>query len=76
MLPRHQILSIVEEGCLVTEEDVKNGKILVELDSSDIKQRIVTQDIQFQSTRASLIEAQQSFEINRTRTEATSPPPR
>ena len=58
-----KILSIVEEGYLVTEADVKNGKLLVELDSSEIKQRITTQDIQFQSTVASLTEAQQAYEI-------------
>lgn len=58
-----KILSIVEEGYMVTEEDVKNGKILVELDSSDIKQRMTTQDIQFQSTLASLTEAKQAYEI-------------
>ncbi|MBI4660478.1 MAG: efflux RND transporter periplasmic adaptor subunit [Verrucomicrobia bacterium] len=58
-----KILSIVEEGYLVTEEDVKNGKVLVELDSSEIKQRIVTHDSQFQSTRASYIDAQQSYGI-------------
>lgn len=58
-----KILSIVEEGYLVTEEDVKKGKVLVELDSSEIKQRITTQDIQFQSTLASLTEAQQGYEI-------------
>ena len=58
-----KILSIVEEGYLVTEQDVKNGKVLVELDSSEIKQRITTQDIQFQSTVASLTEAQQAYEI-------------
>lgn len=58
-----KILSIVEEGYLVTEEDVRNGKVLVELDSSDIKQRIVTHDSQFQSTIASLIEAQQAYDI-------------
>ena len=58
-----KILSIVEEGYLVSEEDVKNAKVLVELDSSDIKQKIVTHDSQFQSTRASYIEAQQAYEI-------------
>jgi HlyD family secretion protein len=58
-----KILSIVEEGYLVTEEDVKKGKVLVELDSSEIKQKITQQDIQFQSTLASLTEAQQGYEI-------------
>ncbi|HYE30855.1 MAG TPA: hypothetical protein VEH27_05480, partial [Methylomirabilota bacterium] len=61
-----KILSIVEEGYLVTEEDVKKGKILVELDSSQIKQKIVQQDISFQSTISSLTEAQQSYDIQLT----------
>ena len=58
-----KILSIVEEGYLVTEDDIKNGKILVELDNSDLKQRMTTEDIQFQSTLSGLIEAQQAYDI-------------
>ncbi len=58
-----KILSIVEEGYLVNEDDIKNGKILVELDNSDLKQRMTTEDIQFQSTLSGLIEAQQAYDI-------------
>lgn len=58
-----KILKIVEEGYAVTEEDVKNGKVLVELDSSEIRNKITQQDIQFESTAASLIDAQQAYEI-------------
>lgn len=58
-----KILSIVEEGYLVSEDDIKNGKILVELDNSDLKQRMTTEDIQFQSTLSGLIEAQQAYDI-------------
>lgn len=58
-----RILNIVEEGYLVTEDDVKNGKILVELDSSDLEQRIITQEVQFQSTLSTYIEAQKAYEI-------------
>lgn len=58
-----KILSIVEEGYQVTEDDVRTNKVLVELDSSEIQQRVVTQDIQFQSTLASLTEAKEAFEI-------------
>ena len=32
-----KILSLIPEGYLVTDEDVKDGKVLVELDDSDIK---------------------------------------
>lgn len=58
-----KVLKIVDEGYLVTDDDVKNGKILVELDSSEIRQRTITEEIQFQSTLAMLTEAQQAYDI-------------
>ncbi|HRZ99718.1 MAG TPA: HlyD family efflux transporter periplasmic adaptor subunit, partial [Candidatus Paceibacterota bacterium] len=58
-----KILKIVEEGYQVTEDDVRTNRILVELDSSEIKNRITQQDITFESTRASLVEAQQAYDI-------------
>ena len=58
-----KILKIVEEGYAVTEEDVKAEKVLVELDSSEIRNKITQQDIQFESTAASLIDAQQAYDI-------------
>ncbi len=60
-----KILKIVEEGYQVTEEDVKNGKVLVELDSSEIKDKVVQQEIQFQTALASLTDAAQGYEIQR-----------
>jgi multidrug efflux pump subunit AcrA (membrane-fusion protein) len=42
---------------------VKNGKTLVELDSSEIQKQLVQQEIQFQSAAAALTDAQQAFEI-------------
>lgn len=58
-----KILKIVEEGYQVTEDDVKTNKVLVELDSSELKQKIVQQDITFESTAASFVEAQQAYDI-------------
>lgn len=58
-----KILKIVDEGYSVTEEDVRTNKVLVELDSSKMKQNLVNQDITFQTTMAGLTEAQQGFEI-------------
>jgi HlyD family secretion protein len=58
-----KILRIVDEGYLVTDDDVKTGKVLVELDSSDIQKQIVQQEIQYQTAVASLTEAQQNYEI-------------
>lgn len=60
-----KILSIIPEGYLVTDEDVKEGKILVELDSTDLKARIEAHEIEFQSTVASYIEADEGREIQR-----------
>ncbi len=58
-----KILQIVDEGYLVTEDDVKNGKVLVKLDSSDLEKQIAQQEIQYQQAVASLIDAQQNYEI-------------
>ena len=60
-----KILSLIPEGYLVTEEDVKDGKVLVELDDSDIKQRIVDHEIQFQTTVATYIEADEQRDIQK-----------
>ena len=35
-----KILSLIPEGYLITEEDVKNGKVLIELDDTEVKQKI------------------------------------
>ena len=58
-----KILKIVEEGYQVLDDDVKTNKVLVELDSSDLQKQIVQQEIQYQSAVASLIDAQQNYEI-------------
>ena len=58
-----KIVKIVDEGYQVTEDDVRTNKVLVELDSSKLKQNLVNQDITFQSTVSGLTEAQQAFEI-------------
>src|SRR5512138_1707463 len=58
-----KILRIVEEGYLVSEDDVKTNKVLVELDSSELDKQIAQQEIQYQSALASLTDAQQNYEI-------------
>ncbi len=57
------IISIVDEGTILTQEDVDKGKVLVELDSSDIKERLTQQQITFASAEASFTEAKESYEI-------------
>jgi multidrug resistance efflux pump len=58
-----KVLSIVEEGYQVTEDDVRTNKVLVELDSSEIRKNITTSEIDFQAKQAALTEAQQAYEI-------------
>lgn len=58
-----KILKIVEEGYQVTEEDVKTNKVLVELDSSELRKMLVQKEIDFQTADASLTEAKQSYDI-------------
>ncbi|HTD65272.1 MAG TPA: HlyD family efflux transporter periplasmic adaptor subunit [Candidatus Limnocylindria bacterium] len=58
-----KVLKIVEEGYLVTDDDVKTNKVLVELDSSELQKNLVQQEIQFQSAGASLADAQQGYDI-------------
>ena len=58
-----KILSIVEEGYAVSQEDIANGKVLVELDSSDLVDRRVNQEIATQSAEATFIERKAQFEI-------------
>jgi multidrug resistance efflux pump len=58
-----KILKIVDEGYEVTSEDIRTNKVLVELDSSDLKKQIVQQDIQYETALANLTDAQQNYEI-------------
>ena len=58
-----KILSVIEEGYKITEEDVKNQKILVKLDSSGIEEQLVDHDVDFQQTESLFADARQDIEI-------------
>ena len=60
-----KIISVIPEGYHVTEEDVKEGKVLIELDNTDLKSRIQDHEIQFQTTVSSYIDADEGREIQR-----------
>ncbi|GAI15776.1 unnamed protein product, partial [marine sediment metagenome] len=62
---RTTIISIVDEGTYITPEDVNNGKILVELDSSDIKEKLTKQEITFLNAEASYTEAKEALDIQK-----------
>ncbi|PCI79421.1 MAG: hypothetical protein COB20_04700 [SAR86 cluster bacterium] len=58
-----KILSIVEEGYRVTPEDVTAGKILVELDTSQLIDEQLNQEIAVETAAASYIERKAEYEI-------------
>lgn len=58
-----KILYIVEEGYTVTAEDVSEGKVLVELDSKELLDRLTEQELQYQNALASFTEAREEYGI-------------
>ncbi|OQY06526.1 MAG: hypothetical protein B6I25_03720 [Planctomycetales bacterium 4572_13] len=59
------IVSLAPEGSYVTAEDVANGKILVELDSSGLRDNINQQKITFNSAEADYTDAKESLIIQK-----------
>jgi len=57
------ILSIVPEGTYIIQEDVDNGKVLVELDAASLKEELTQREIDLASTEASYTEAKESHQI-------------
>lgn len=60
-----KILNLIPEGYLITEEDVKEGKVLIELDSTDLKTKIQSHEIEFQTTVSNYIDADENREIQK-----------
>lgn len=58
-----KILKVIDEGYEVTEEDVKNKKILVKLDDSALEEKLVDHDVAFQQTESLFADARQDIEI-------------
>jgi HlyD family secretion protein len=60
---RATIVNIVPEGTMITQEDVNDGKVLVELDSSTLKEQLSQREIELTSAEASYADANESFLI-------------
>jgi len=58
-----QIIYIVPEGTRITEEDVRQGKVLVELDSSSLRDRLTRQQISVQNASAAYTKAKEDYAI-------------
>jgi HlyD family secretion protein len=64
------LISIVDEGTYITPEDVNNGKILAELDSSKIKDDLTKQEIDFLTARADYTDANEALQIQKKQNES------
>ena len=60
---RVSIVNIVPEGTIITPEDVNDGKVLVELDSSELKEQLSQREIQLTSAEAGYADANESYFI-------------
>ncbi|MFP4028960.1 MAG: efflux RND transporter periplasmic adaptor subunit [Candidatus Brocadiia bacterium] len=58
-----QILYVIPEGTVLTEEDVKSGTVLVKLDSSSLEDKESQQSITVQDAEANLTQAKESYSI-------------
>ena len=58
-----KIVAIVPEGTSITAEDVANGRILVELDSSEIRNKLNRQEISVSDAAASLAQSRGGLDI-------------
>jgi len=57
------ILSIVPAGTYVTQEDVDNGMVLVQLDSSALEDRIVQEKMELASDEENAVAAKEAYDI-------------
>ncbi len=62
---RTTIIKIIDEGTYISPQDVNEGKILVELDSSKLVDRLSQKEIAFASAEAAYIEAKESYDIRK-----------
>ena len=57
------IVNIVPEGTVITPEDVNDGKVLAELDSSKLKEQLSQREIEMTAAEASQADANESYLI-------------
>ena len=69
-----KILSIIEEGYSVTPEDVENGKVLVELDATELLEKQISDELEYQNSLAAYTQAREAYDIqiNQNRSDITA----
>jgi HlyD family secretion protein len=64
------IISLIPEGTYITQEDVNAGRLLVELDSSSLKERLIEEEKGLASDVARLTEEQENYHIQQNQNES------
>lgn len=64
------IISVIPDGTMISEEDVKNAKILAELDSAVLREKLAQQEIAFNDANAAYAQARETFEIQKNQSES------
>ena len=64
------IISLIPEGTYITQENVNAGKLLVELDSSSLKERLKEEEKGLASDEARLTEEQENYHIQQNQNES------
>ncbi len=67
---RKSILEIVDEGTIITQEDVDNGKILCKLDAADLEEQISQHSITFYNAEGAYTQAQEDYTIQEKQNES------
>jgi len=65
-----EIASIVPEGTVITPEDVKEGKIICQLNAAELQDTYNREQIQFSTAKASYSEAQEAYVIQKKQNES------
>jgi len=65
-----EIASIIAEGSMITAEDVANGKIICQLNASDLQDRYNRELIDYSAAQANYLEAQEFFTIQKKQNES------
>jgi HlyD family secretion protein len=66
-----KILDMVDEGTVISRDDVEAGKILVKLDASELEDQHMAAESEVASARASLTEAEEGLLIQKSQNESS-----
>ncbi len=64
------IISLVPEGTVISEEDVEKGKVLVELDSAELRERLTQQEITYANAESTYEAAKEDHAITKSEGES------